>query len=198
MSTPSEKHERQDRVLAEILELALDLARSSHARALAAEDASEAADHGLTFQRATRSVRQTLALEAKFERDRKTAERADDDVAKRAKASHVARRKAQVRLAVERCVWSEADGSEAENLVADLDDILELDALAGAFAGDDAIETHVARVCAELGVDTPDSRGPSGRSAFGLFADFGGCGDRAAGQRPAALAKLRLSCDRSL
>jgi len=157
MATPSEKHERQDRILAEILELALDLARSSQARALAADDAAEAAHHGLTFQRATRSVRQTLALEAKFERDRKTAERADDDVAKRAKAIHVARRRAQVKLAVERCVWAEADGSEAENLVADLDDILELDALSGVFAGDDDIEAHVARVCAELGVDTPET-----------------------------------------
>ena len=157
MATPSEKHERQDRILAEILELALDLARSTQARALVAEDASDVADLGLTFQRATRSVRQTLALEAKFERDRKSAERADEDVAKRVKAVHVARRRAQVKLAVERCVWAEADGSEAENLVADLDDILELDALSGAFAGDDAIEAHVARVCAELGVDTPET-----------------------------------------
>jgi hypothetical protein len=157
MATPSEKHERQDRILAEILELALDLARSSQARALAAEDAAEAAHHGLTFQRAARSVRQTLALEAKFERDRKTAERADHDVAERAKASRAERRKAQVKLAVERCVWSEADGDEAEKLLDGLDDILESDTLAGTFAGDDAIEVHVARVCAELGVDTPET-----------------------------------------
>ena len=69
----------------------------------------------------------------------------------------MARRRAQVKLAVERYVWAEAEGSEAEDLVADLDDILELDALSGAVAGDDDIEAHVSRVCAELGVDTPET-----------------------------------------
>ena len=157
MATPPEMRERQDRILGELSELGLALARDLQARALAAEEASDAGELGLAFQRVSRFVRQTLALEAKLERDRQSAEREDRDIAKRAEGFRAARRKAQVKLAVERCVWSEADGDEAETLLADLDDLLELDALANAFSGEDPVEAHVARICAELGVDTPET-----------------------------------------
>jgi len=162
MATTSEKRERQDRILAELSELGLELARDLQACALAADEASAKADLSLAFQRTSRSVRQTLALEAKLERDRQTAEREDREVAKRAEGFRAARRKAQVRLAVERCVWSEAEGDEAETLIADLDDYLERDALADAFSGDDPVETHIARVCAELGVTPPPGSSPLG------------------------------------
>jgi hypothetical protein len=158
MVTAAEKIERQDRILAELSELGLVLACDLQACALAADAASDKADLSLAFQRTSRSVRQTLALEAKLERDRQTAEREHREGARRAEAFRVARRKAQVKLAVERCVWAEADGDEAETLLADLDDRLERDALADAFAGDDPVDDHIARLCAELGVDTPETK----------------------------------------
>jgi hypothetical protein len=157
MATPPEMRERQARILAELSELGLALARDLQACALAADQASEKAELSLAFHRTSRSVRQSLALEAKFERDHQAAQREDGEVAKRAATFHVEKRKALVKLVVERCVWSEADGEEAEKLLSDLDDILELDALSGTFAGDDAIEAHVARICAQLGVDTPEA-----------------------------------------
>lgn len=157
METPLEKRERQDRILAELSELGLELARDLQASALAAREASDKADLSLAFHRTSRSVRQSLALEARLERDREAADREDHEVAKRAASAHAARRKAQVKLAVERCVWSEADGDEAEKLLNDLDDILELDTLSDTYAGDDPVETHIARICAELGVDTPEA-----------------------------------------
>jgi hypothetical protein len=157
MATPLEMRARQDRILAELSELGLALARDLQACALAAGEASEKAELSLAFHRTSRSVRQSLALEAKFERDRQTAAREDCEVAERAATLRVATRKAQVKLVVERCVWAEADGDEAEKLLSDLDDILELDTLSGTFSGDDAIEAHVARICAQLGVDTPEA-----------------------------------------
>ena len=157
MAMSAEKIERQDRILAELSELGLGLARDLQACALAADQASDKADLSLAFQRTSRSVRQTLALDAKLERDRQTAEREHREGAKRAEAFRAARRKAQVKLAVERCVWAEADGDEAETLLADLDDHLERDALSDAFAGDDPVEVHIARLCAELGVETPET-----------------------------------------
>ena len=161
MAMAVEKRERQDRILAELSELGLALAQKLQASAMIAEDVSETAELSLAFQRVSRSVRQTLALEAKFDRDRQTAEREDREVAKRAETLRAARRKAQVRLAVERCVWSEADGDEAENLLSDLDDRLELDTLSDAFAGDDPIEVHIARLCAELGLSPLEPSPPN-------------------------------------
>ena len=157
MATPLEKRERQDRILAELSELGLALARDLQACALAADEASAKADLSLAFQRTSRSVRQTLALEARLDRDRLAAEREAHDIARRAEAFRVARRKARVKLGVERCIWDEAEDDEAEALLADLDDRLERDALADLFAGDDPIETHIARLCAELGVETPET-----------------------------------------
>jgi multidrug efflux pump subunit AcrA (membrane-fusion protein) len=155
MSTAAEKRERQERILAELSELGLTLARDLQARALAAADIAEASELGLTFQRVSRSVRQTLALEAKLERDRQRADREDRDEAQLARTAYAEQRKAQVKIAVKRCVRYEHDGFDAENLLDELDDRLDEDALHDLFAGDDDIDLHIARMCAELGVPEP-------------------------------------------
>jgi len=60
-------------ILAELSELGLALARDLQACALAADEASDKADLSLAFQRTSRSVRQTLALEA-FRRQKRGGE----------------------------------------------------------------------------------------------------------------------------
>lgn len=157
MSTPAEKRERQERILAELSELGLALARDLQARALAAEDVATAGELGLAFQRVARSVRQTLALEAKLERDRQRDEREDRAAAERALAAHAERRRAQVRIAVKRYVRYEHSGYDAENLLHELDDRLDEDALHDLFAGEDDVDDHIARLCLELGVAPPGS-----------------------------------------
>jgi ABC-type enterochelin transport system substrate-binding protein len=73
------RRERQDAVLAELSELGPTLARELHARALAAETPQDAEKLALAFQRVSRGVRQTFALELKFERDRtRTSARPSD------------------------------------------------------------------------------------------------------------------------
>ena len=165
MATASEKQARQERILAELSELGLALARDLQARALAASDIAEASELGLAFQRVSRSVRQTLALEARLERDRQRADREDRADSSHAATEYAERRKAQVKIAVKRCVRYEHTGVDAENLLDELDDRLDEDALHDVFAGDDPIEDFIARMCGELGVPAPGSEDPETESS---------------------------------
>lgn len=133
MSTPAEMAERHGRILSELSELGLGLARDLQARALAAEDTATAADLALAFHRISRSVRQSLALEARLDRDLRRHSRDDREEAEREAAARVKQRKAQLRKAVERAIWDEVEGEEAECLVYDLDDLLQLEAASEEF-----------------------------------------------------------------
>jgi hypothetical protein len=136
--TPA-RRERQDAVLAELSELGLTLARDLHARALAAETPQEADRLALAFQRVSRGVRQTFALELKIERARRVAEREDAQAAAEAQRAAVQaareaepsfmqqrdtptdRRKSRVRNALTRLIWQEAEGDEDEIEILDAD-----------------------------------------------------------------------------
>ena len=56
---PKEMVERQGRMLAELSELGMSLARRTHERAMQAEDPDKAERLALAFHRLSRSVRQT-------------------------------------------------------------------------------------------------------------------------------------------
>ncbi len=159
MFEATEKMERQDRILGELSELGLTLARGLHARALAAETAEEAQAFSLAFHRISRSVRQTLALESKLERERRRLDLEDRQDAQRRVEAGVSQRKAQVRFAVERAIWTEAEGVEAERLLDELDDLLEEGALGDGFL-DGPIETLIARIQDDLGLTVADLRPP--------------------------------------
>ena len=62
-----------------------------------------------------------------------------------------------MKIAVKRCVRYEHSGHDAENLLDELDDRLDEDALHDLFAGEDDINVHIARLCEELGVAAPGS-----------------------------------------
>ena len=78
----------------------------------------------------------------------------------------VQHRKAQVRMAVERLVWSEAEEDEAERLLADLDNLLDEESLSDGFT-ESPLEAHIARICRDLGLSPwPDGAAPApGRSS---------------------------------
>jgi len=141
------RRERQDAVLAELSELGLTLARDLHARALAAESPQDADRLALAFQRVSRGVRQTFALELKIDRDRRACDRemavseleAAVRLAREAEAeakaappvdpavlearARVGSRKDRVKGALNRLIWTEAEGDEDEYdvLTEDLD-----------------------------------------------------------------------------
>jgi phosphate-selective porin len=154
MSDAAEMTERRGRILAELSERGLSLARALHARALAAETTEEACELGLAFHRISRSLRQTLALEARLERDDRRQDHEDRVEAQRQDQARVLRRRTQVRIAMERAIWNEAEGDEAERLLDDLDDVLEGEVLADGFA-DAPLDAHIARLCAEFGLAAP-------------------------------------------
>jgi hypothetical protein len=76
------------------------------------------------------------------------------------------RRRSQVRLAVERAIWTEAEGLEAERLLDDLDDVLEEAALADGFL-DGPVEAVIARIRDDLGL----AASPTGEEADGEAGD---------------------------
>ena len=67
----------------------------------------------------------------------------------------VARLKARVQLEVERVIWDERQGLEAERLLDQLDERLRLDAIDDSFATTPA-DVHVRRLCIDLGLWAAD------------------------------------------
>jgi hypothetical protein len=136
LTTPEEaRTERHLRLLAELAELGMTLARTIVAQA---EEGAE-----LAFARIARAVRQTLALEAKLaeggqlRRERQARE-------------HQYQREAKVRRMVEKAIEADADDSDIDDLLYDLNERLaDLD---------DTDFTHrplievVASICQDLGV----------------------------------------------
>ena len=144
---------RQGRVLQELTDLGMNLARAVSAQATEADPATA---HGLAldFARIARAVRQTVALEARLADDRQTAlaERAQR---REREADALARhRRIRVESLVERAIDAEASGSAAESLYLDLQERLEdADDLAGFH--DRPIPEIVALICQDLGVAPP-------------------------------------------
>jgi hypothetical protein len=143
--------DRHTPILAQLAEMGLGLARAAHGKALAAETPADFAALTLAFHRISRSLRQTLALEAKLERERLRLEREARAEAMRDHGHAVLRRRSQLRLAMERLVWTEAEGLEAERLIDELDDILEEEVLSDGFLAE-PVEAHIERIRADLGL----------------------------------------------
>jgi hypothetical protein len=143
---------RHLRNLEELAEIGMDLARTVQRQAheQAATDAG-AADLGLTFSRIARAVRQTVALEARLAEDHRA-----QVAARRAKDTHTraARRRREVKAIVGQAIEADADDSDVENLLLDLEERL-ADRDEDADFADRPIGELVARICRDLGV-TPD------------------------------------------
>lgn len=117
---PKEMVERQGRMLAELSELGMALTRRTHERAMAAEDPDKAERLALAFHRLSRSVRQTLALEARLEREaRRDAVEAERRGAETRREALKARR-SYVGGVGSRLIWTEAERDEVSELLVDL------------------------------------------------------------------------------
>jgi hypothetical protein len=142
-----DRAEQRLAMLRELAEIGMALARDVGQQAAADP---QGPDLGLVFSRIARAVRQTLALEARLEQDRRNQDR--DAQSERARAVRLrgAARKTQVRRAVERAIDAEASDHEAENLFADLVD--RLDDQEEAWFADRPVADLVAAICRDLGV----------------------------------------------
>ena len=117
-------------MLGELAELGLMLARDLAVQARAAEDAEEKVALSAAFQKTSRGVRLTLALDFQLERQAARAEReaelqAREDLASQERAARLAdssagpadlppaeRQKARVRGVLKRLLWTKAEGDE--------------------------------------------------------------------------------------
>lgn len=142
--------DRDEEMLARLAEFDLAAAERVHGRLMAAEAASEIAELGRTYQRVARSLRQTLALKAKLKREREAAAK---DAPKAAPAPPggvaVARRLREVRQAVTRVVWNEAEREDAAFYEESLDDVLAEEMPRDSFCAE-PLDDHVARICLAL------------------------------------------------
>src|SRR5882757_11256135 len=100
MLDPAAMTERHAAILARLADISERLAMKHAERALAADDPEVEARATAAFQRAARSLRQCLALEAKLVRDAARAEREDHNHAERETTARRLRRKLHARAAV--------------------------------------------------------------------------------------------------
>lgn len=155
MSDRADMAERHGALLAQLAERGMALACALQERALAAETPAEMRDLALAFHRISRTVRQSLALEAKLARDGDRAAREARAEAERTGAAQAERRVAQVRAAVSRGIRDAYYGFDAENLEGELTERLEAEALDDRFLDED-LDAQIARLCADLGLAPED------------------------------------------
>ena len=162
MSRTADKTARAEAILGELAELGLMVARELAVRLRSSEDVDESVALAGAFNKVTRVVRLTLALDAKLDRDagRDAAVAARQAVAQAA-ADPVEARKVRVRGLLKRLLWTESEGEaeDDEMLVEGLNARLDEAALCPDFM-DLPIETLARRVIADMG--------PSGRFALSL------------------------------
>ena len=133
----------------------LSAAERVHGKLMAAEDVSEIAELGRTYQRFARSLRQTLALKSRFQREQAQAEKDAQPPPAPPGGLLVARRVRDVRAAVLRVIWDEAESEDAAlDLEETLDALISLERLADSFCAE-PLDDQVARLCLTLDL-TPD------------------------------------------
>ncbi len=139
-------------MLARLAQFDLAAAARVHERLMIAETSSEIAELGRTYQRVARSLRQTLALKAKLKRDREAGVK---PVAPGGLA--VAPRVREVRHAVGRLIWTEAESPDtATEFEEALDDLLEVEMLGDRFCAED-LDDQVARISLAIGLTAEDA-----------------------------------------
>lgn len=164
VSIHAEKQARAEAILGELAELGLMLARDLAAQARAAEDPETQVALVAAFQKTSRAVRMTLALDFKLRRDAVRAAREDEEAAvKRARQDHQETlmpkrgpreaRKDRVRNLLNRLVWNEAEGDsdEYEVLIDDLNARLDEAAEAEGFE-DLPIDTLARHIAGDMGL----------------------------------------------
>jgi hypothetical protein len=155
MHGAADMRERHSAGLAELADMGLSLARDLHACALAAEPEAKG-DLALAFQRVSRCVRQTYALESRLERERRLAERDIEQDAARKRLIRAQQRRKTVRAALSPLIWTEYEGDEAEAFDDALDDLLDQAFDDDAFL-EDPLDACIARIREGLGLPANDS-----------------------------------------
>lgn len=167
-------------MLAQLATMDFTLAKHLHACAMNADHPAEIVNLSRAYQRISRSTRQSLALHARFKRERERAEREASKPAPppgpppppRDERRIQARRDA-VHKAVRRVAWSEYDPCDADEDLEDFDMFLDVvrDVLVKAARHDtfglvehdgewaeEPLDEHIVRVCADFDLPADTAR----------------------------------------
>jgi len=162
--------DRREQILGEVAEGLYAVFKEAQRRTLDADDTDEFVRLSAALSKLGRGLRQSLALHARLEKERR--EGGSEPVEAPAQPTAppappvdpqrqaIAQRKAFVTRGVERCVWSEYDDDDADeettaySLLRDLQDRLDELARDDAFLTAD-VDTLITQFCQELGVDPP-------------------------------------------
>jgi hypothetical protein len=161
MSRRAEKQARSEAILGELAELGLLLARDLATQARACEDPEQQITLVEAFNKTSRAVRLTLALDAKLDRDAAREVREAETHAVRTTAATGDRvaagptdpRKAKVRALLDPLLWNEVEGDEDgyDLYVCELDERLDEAARAPEFE-DLPAETVARRIAVDMGL----------------------------------------------
>lgn len=99
--------EDEEAMLAELAGMIMSATRAAHSRLMAAPDDEAFHAAGRTFQRLGRALRQTFAIRARLKRERATLLREGRETNRAEREARVATRKAQLRAAADRMLWTE-------------------------------------------------------------------------------------------
>lgn len=145
-----EMTERHAAALSRVAEMAERLAMKHADRALETDDPRIEASATAAFQKATRVMRQSMALESRLLRDFEQGAREAKHRAEWANLSAAHDRRRQIGAAVERLIREDA-GPDAERLCDELDDLLDIEEFTETFLTED-LATLVTRLCKDLGL----------------------------------------------
>jgi hypothetical protein len=161
--SPAGIAETRSRMLGELAELGLVLARDLQQAALVAEDPQDKVRLAEAFARVGRGVRQSLALHARMERDAARAAADAETQAVGMEPVRRSRRKAEVRSAVEAVIWREHERLDVDPdlLLEDLNDCLDAEARTDVFLHTDPA-TQIARLCRALELPIPSEQDDGG------------------------------------
>jgi hypothetical protein len=161
MSRRAEKQARSEAILGELAELGLLLARDLATQARACEDLEQQVALVEAFNRTSRAVRLTLALDAKLDRDAAREVREAETHAVRTGVPSAGKapagledpRKAKVRDLLDPLIWNEVEGDEDgyDLCVVELNERLDEASLAPDFE-DLPVEVVARRIAADMGL----------------------------------------------
>jgi len=186
MTDASDMIERHGRILAELAEIGMTIARELQAQALAAETPETQAQAVAAFPRVARAVRQTLALEARLKRDARRAAVEVEAHARRELDLRIRRRKTLVRAEMRRAIGEATPDDDDElfhDRIEDLRDRLDIDLLDADFA-DRPLEEVIADLHIQLGLELPDDPMPPPSGEVSAEPTAGGGSDAEAAAPP--------------
>jgi hypothetical protein len=144
MSLPPDRAEAHARDLARFQAIAMHAAEKAHRAIEATEDAQELCALISAVSKAGRVLRMSIALETKLARDA-------DRGAAAATEQAIAARKAKIRHAVDRLIWTDYESDDAELLSAELDEQLDDEAREAGFL-DEPLRDQTVRIGRAIGV----------------------------------------------